>query len=482
MKALLALLAGVIALSLSAPPRAAERTDPRTAERPAQAREGTKVDASHVPAQYYVTPAGVGAGTLASPGSLATAMGHTGWAAAIAPGDTVFLRAGTYENGAEVMQVQFSGANGRLVTWRNYPNERAVIDHPIYFQTQDYHRFQGLEFRDSRKAARPQAIGYFDSTTGVNNEWINCIIHDTPGVWTGGAGGRSIRGCIIWHAGKHLRDHIVYPRTLEFAGNIVGWTSGNAIELGAEGIQIRSNILWGGGATIGDTTREILLVYPGVVANNCLYGTAGRQVAMHIHGGGDLVVTNNIACAEMPIEVAGAFNKATVTGNTLFSPQTVFSRNDSSGDWSVDRNGYYARREVRLVDRGEVLDHAAWKSRNAGYDGNSIAETGSPPDSVTVLPNADEPKRAHVAIYNWTKAPQVKVDVSKVLAPGDPYALYSAQNLLAGPILTGTLSGSSISVPMTNLTAAPVLYDSTLKQPKPTTPEFGVFVLVGRAR
>ena len=72
------------------------------------------------------------------------------------------------------------------------------------------------------------------------------------------------------------------------------------------------------------------------------------------------------------------------------------------------------------------------------------------------------------------------VDVSKVLAAGDRYALYSAQNLLAGPIMTGTLTQPTLKIPMAKLTAAPVLYCPSLTQPEPTTPEFGVFVLFGK--
>jgi hypothetical protein len=436
-------------------------------------------------ADYYVSPAGSGNGTLKNPGSLATAMAHADWAASIAPGDTVYLRAGTYTNGTDIRYMQFSGTAGNLVTWRNYPKERATIDHPIYFGSRDYHRFRGLEFCDSNKKMRPEAIGYFDSTIKGHYEWVNCIIHDTPGVWTGGSGGALISGCIIWYAGKHLRDHVVYPYTLSFSGNIVGWTSGNGIELGAEGIQIRSNIMWGGGVTVKATTREILLVHPGLVDKNRLFGPVTRQVAIHVQGGGALAVTNNIACAEAPLTLAGPFSTATVTGNTLFNPinnpkGVVLSRSDNAGKWTVNDNGYYARGDVHFLDLKKDLDFATWKSTNPGYDRTSTARSSStPPDSVTVFPNAHEPKRAHIAVYNWTQAQNVTVDVSGVLAAGDKYSLYSAQDLLSGPIKTGIARGRTISIPMTNLTVAPVLYCPNLTQPKSTSPNFGAFVLAG---
>ncbi|MCE9531575.1 MAG: hypothetical protein K8T89_10705 [Planctomycetes bacterium] len=434
-------------------------------------------------ADYYVSPAASGNGTLKDPGSLATAMAHTGWAAAIAPGDTVYLRAGTYTNGTDIMYMNFNGAKDKLVTWRNYPKERAIINHPIYFKSRDYHRFRGLEFLDTNKKMRPEAIGYFDSNIMGHYEWINCIIHDTPGVWTGGSGGSLISGCIIWYAGKHLRDHIVYPHTLSFSGNIVGWTSGNGIELGTDGIQIRSNIMWGGGVTVKETTREMLVVFPGVVDKNCLFGPVNRQVAIHVQGGGALVVTNNIVCADAPLTLAGPFSTATVTGNTLYSPVNatkglMLSRNNDAGKWTVNDNAYYARGDVLFMNLSKGLDFATWKSSNPGYDKSSTASPSkTPPDSVSVFPNAHESKRAHIAIYNWTQAPNVTVDVSGVLAVGDKYELYSAQDFLAGPIKTGVVSGKTISVPMANLTVAPVLYCPTLTQPKSTSPNFGAFVL-----
>lgn len=436
-------------------------------------------------ADYYVSPSGSGDGALKNPGSLATAMAHTGWAAAIAPGDTVYLRAGTYNNGTDVRYMQFSGAEGKLVTWRNYPKERAIINHPIHFKNRDYHRFWGLEFTDNNMKLRPEALGYFDSDIPAHFEWINCIIHDTPGIWSGGAGGTLISGCIIWYAGKHLRDHVVYPYTLNFSGNMAGWTSGNAIELGTEGIQIRSNIMWGGGVTVKQTTREILLVYPGVVDNNRLYGPAVRQVGIHVHGGGTLVVTNNIACAEAPLSLASDFTTATVTGNTLYNPISparglVLSRNETGGKWKVNDNAHFAKGEVFFMDAKKGLDFATWKGSNPGFDATSTAKSSSsPPDSVTVFPNAHEPRRAHIAVYNWTKAKEVTANVSDVLTPGDQYALYSAQDFLGGPIKTGTIEGKTITIPMTNLPVAPVLHSPILTQPRSTGPEFGAFVLIG---
>src|ERR1041384_4302453 len=74
---------------------------------------------------HYVSPSGssAGDGTLARPWDLATAI--SGGGGRVAPGDTIWLRGGTYR-GAVVSSVH--GAAGAPVVVRQYRGERAVID------------------------------------------------------------------------------------------------------------------------------------------------------------------------------------------------------------------------------------------------------------------------------------------------------------------------------------------------------------------
>src|SRR5256885_6764862 len=74
---------------------------------------------------HYVSPSGSSAadGTRARPWDLATALAGAG--GRIAPGDTIWLRGGTYR-GAVVSSVH--GAPGAPVVVRQYRGERAVID------------------------------------------------------------------------------------------------------------------------------------------------------------------------------------------------------------------------------------------------------------------------------------------------------------------------------------------------------------------
>lgn len=443
-------------------------------------------------ANWVVSPAGNGDGTTNTPGALLTAMAHTGWAASIAAGDTVYLRAGQYNNGTNRASMLFSGSAGNLVTWRSYPGERAILNFPTGFGANDYHRFQDLECIATNKAAWGENPGYFDASTATHNEWINLIIHDTPGLWTGTAGGSVIRGCIIWNVGTTYREHVVYPYVTNFTGNIVGWCGGNVFELGAAASQVTSNIIFGTGITVNAGATAILMTQSpnGLIAHNRIYETLGNARGVQNQSAPG-VVTNNIVSAGDPLRLFSSGEAFTVTGNTIRGggvPHTVVLRRQAvAGEesWTVNGNAYYSE-GINLFFEDEtdnLISFTQWKSDNAGYDTTSTSANATlPPDSVTVFSNADEPKRAHVAIYNWTGAHNISVNLSGVLESGDFYRIYSAQNYGAGPILNGQFTGASISVPMTNLTVAPILYATGLTQPSATSPTFGAFVVAGFRR
>ena len=75
-------------------------------------------------AEFFVSPGGSGSnsGAAASPWDLATALSHP---AVVKPGDTIWLRGGTYR-GTFTSRLTGTSANPILV--RQYPGERATID------------------------------------------------------------------------------------------------------------------------------------------------------------------------------------------------------------------------------------------------------------------------------------------------------------------------------------------------------------------
>lgn len=461
-------------------------------------------------AEWFVSSSGSGNGSLNSPGSLATALAHSGWAASVAAGDTVWLRAGTYTPGTlegDYWAVAFSGSEGSLVTWRSATNEWAKIDRQWRFGNYRYHRFRDLEFYDSFKGSyttNPSEDLYLhfdDSSPGPANEWINCVIHDVENCWSGDTAGASVRGCILWYVGNANRlEHMIYPQCLSLVGNINAWCSGATVELGADGMKIADNIVWGQSqantSLDGGEPDFRLAQISATMTNNFTYHGIGNTTLAYGGplSGGTLVLNSNVfATATVGIAPNGAAVNQIIGNvfhmNAADNYAIIQAMGYGTGTWTWDYNKYTARppSTVRFEDP-DSMTYAEWKTAT-GFDANSVATNSAlPADAVYVIANQDQAKRAHIAVYNWTGADNVTVNVSSVLASTDYYQLYSAQNYQYGPIKSGTLEGATITVPMTNLTVAPILYgggivygDGQMTNPPATSPEFAAFVLIGSA-
>ena len=78
-------------------------------------------------ADFYASPTGTsstaaGTGTFANPWNLGTALAHP---AAVHPGDTIWLRGGTYRG---TFASYLTGTSGAPIKVRQYPSERATLD------------------------------------------------------------------------------------------------------------------------------------------------------------------------------------------------------------------------------------------------------------------------------------------------------------------------------------------------------------------
>ncbi len=112
----------------------------------------------------------------------------------------------------------------------------------------------------------------------------------------------------------------------------------------------------------------------------------------------------------------------------------------------------------------------------ASYPTNTYHGTTKPTGTfVYVRPNAYEPGRANITVFNWDKKSTVAVDVSAAMAVGQAYEVRNAQDFFGAPVLQGTYAGGSITLPMTGLTVAAPIGGTA---PPPTGPEFNAFVLL----
>jgi hypothetical protein len=483
-------------------------------------------------ADWYVSPTGTGSGTLGSPGSLMVAVRHTNWAASITSNDTVWLRNGTYTNANEsefttnvwytgfatnvtitsaaYWSLQFRGESNAPVTWRSYPNEWAKIDGLWRFDAwlagsgvlPDWHFFRDLEFYWTRKGINGDYAGGFadgGNVTNNNNQWVNCAIHDTSTTFLGYSAGHA-RGCIMWYMGQDPAfSHLFYGYSQKASGNICFGTSGYWTQGGPA--SMTSNIFVGAGSA---------LVTPFVSGwkssgsgnkifnDNAIYnidrGAGGLECT-------DIGCTNNYFVAEFNATFTGSSTGivSIVSNKFLMHRSTetadIWGNYNTNGTWTVDYNNYFTKTGTVHIGRGPGQNSlfSSWTNTYYPFDINSSSSSNSlPTNEVRIFANQDEAKRANIAVYNWARSNTVAVPLTGVLTKGDNYQLYNGLDYLSGPIQTGTYNGTNISVPMTNLATASVLYALTeaqqlmvlshprsnwMAQPASFSPEFGAFVV-----
>ncbi len=161
---------------------------------------------------YFVAPTGsvAGDGSFTSPWNLSAAFAHP---PAVQPGDTIWLRGGTY-NGPFTSLL--TGAPGLPIVVRQLPGERATLDYPdpptqsqVLLINGSWTWYCGFEITVSRperinpSAQRPAGVNVF----GPNVKLINLIIHDTygNGFWTQ-AQNSEMSGNVIYYSGVTQAD------------------------------------------------------------------------------------------------------------------------------------------------------------------------------------------------------------------------------------------------------------------------------------
>lgn len=384
---------------------------------------------------WYVAPNGSssGNGSMSSPWDLASVLSGR---KTIAPGDTVWVRGGTYR-GRFVNYL--NGTSSKQIVIRRYPGERATIDGDITVMG-SYVTFWGLEVMSSNPLA-VEALGLNIKSPG--SKFINLVVHDANmsgmGVWVE-APNAEVYGCLVYNNGTHPNlDHGIYTQnqtgTKLIRDNVIfnNWTYGLHVYTSTPGylnnFTIDGNIAFNNGSTGAWGTAPDMLV------------TGSSVLATGIR------VTNNMTYRRNDGDRTarlGPGQDLTLTGNYFVGP----------------------------------VDLTSWSSLT--QSGNTMLSSASPPTSgtkVVVRPNLYEAGRANIAIYNWSGLATVPVDVSNVLKAGDTYELRNVQNFYGAPTLSGTYNGGSLQVPMTAVTPPPTI-GRTANTAKPTGPTFNAFVLL----
>ncbi len=458
-------------------------------------------------AGYYVTPGGSssGTGTSAQPWDLATAL--AGGGGTVQPGDTVWLRGGTYHG---AFASSLTGTAAAPIVVRQYPGERAIVDGNGYSGSTIaidgawaiYWGFEVMNSNTNRAAFRPTSI-YVRYASHV--KVVNVIVHDGGGAMytEPSATDVEIYGCIIynngWDSATRSNGHAIYiksdvgPRLIR--ANVMFNQFGLGIHAysdfgsgGLANITVDSNVAFNSGALSVFNSSNLLVggqepVTGAVVRGNMTYFSPGEggynvRFGYDTTSNGTITAANNyIAGGADALEVR-RWQTATLSGNTIYGPGTVAILVDptlSGHTWSG--NQYYRNPGATAWQyAGTAYTFSGWQAQT-GLGGTDQATNTAPPGpQIFVLPNQYEPGRGTIVVYNWGGLGTVPVNPVGVLQSGDAYEVRNVQALLGSPVASGTYASGTINVPMAGV-SPPAPVGTTPNTAPMTGPQFNVFIL-----
>lgn len=471
-------------------------------------------------AEFHVSPSGKpeGNGSAQQPWDLATALATP---AAVQPGDTLWLHAGTYRGG---FISKLAGKPGMPIVVRGASGGRATIDtHPRDERDNGLFSIQGadcvyrdLEFtcsHEKRSTEIPQSwpADIRRGSVDVRADrvaLVNLVVHDQAqgfGFWSQGEGGE-ISGCLIYYNGWRGPDrphgHGIYTQnergTKRIADNLIFNNFGYGIQVygsdkaSLKGFDIDGNFCFDNGCMVDPNDRSPGILVGGgspaariVVRNNVIVGGSIRLGYPWGTTNEDVRCVDNYADQGLVIR---DFRRGTIQGNTVVAHSNVVQLEAkeevllSGVKW--DSNDYYVTDgrwgecSIQAGGKGRGLTFNQWR-QETGFDASSTFTKSAPSElRVTVRPNPHEKGRAHVAIVNPAGLAEVEVDLSKVLAAGQAYRIVRAKDFYGKPIVEGTFDGRKVRLPMKPL-AAPKPVGMPQTEVPTTEPQFGAFVVLG---
>lgn len=470
-------------------------------------------------AEFHVSPDGTpgGKGTTDSPWDLASGLSS---GAGLKPGDTLWLHEGTYRGG---FVSQLTGEPDRPIVVRGMPGQRVTIDTrqrderdrvSLVLQGADtiYRDFEVFCSHPQRKTERPGSWpadirrGSID-VRGSRLSLLNLIVHDQEvgfGYWSEGEGGE-ISGCLIynngWQGPERAHGHGIYAQnargTKRIVDNIVFQQFGYGIHVyGSEkaslkGFEIAGNIVFENGCWSGDEGRQAAILVGGgsaaeriVIRDNVAINGAIRVGYPWGTTNEDVSVTGNYGDQGF---VLRDFRKATVKRNVFSAGSNVVVLEGAEQllkqGLAWDENELYVTEgrwgETAIVEHGKShgLTFDQWR-KETGCDAHSTFTKGAPQKlRVVVRPNAHEKGRAHVAVINPAKLPEVEIDLSQVLAAGQAYRIMSVKDFFGAPVAAGVYDGQMVRVPMKPVAGTAPIGLASAKPPI-TEPAFAAYVVL----
>jgi uncharacterized protein YjdB len=453
-----------------------------------------------------------GDGTAARPWDLATALSGAG--GRIVPGDTVWVRGGTY-NGSFTSSLR--GTASAPIVVRAYPGERVTLDgtssSSITLNVDgQWAVYWGFEIKNtiltrfgSGLAARPSGV-YVRNATNV--KLVNLIIHDTGhGTYIEEtAHNIEIYGWIVYNGGNdnssrsdghgiYVRNDGTTPKVI--ADNVIFNQFGFGLHAYAEGgdrlnaMTFEGNILFNNGELSAFDSPNMILggetsATNDTVRNNIMYFSPGRG-PRNMRLGYTTSFTNGSGVFEGNYLVGGATSSVDITlwqnlrfrNNTIVQTGRVLAfadQNTAAYTWTG--NTHYRDPAARAWGyRGSDLTFADW-TQTTGLSASDQVFPATPTVPVIVVrANKYERGRGNIAVINWGRQASVLVDLSAVLAVGQRFEIRNVQDFWGTPVVSGVFGGGSVSIPM-NGVAPPQPVGGSPTAPIRTGPDFDVFVVV----
>lgn len=440
---------------------------------------------------------------MANPWDLGTALGEGNQTtpASVHPGDTIWLRGGTYGSGGSLVYSYLSGTASSPICVRQAPHERATLDYGLAIMG-NYTWYWGFEVEntqwtrtttDSGSGGPPGATEgiLFSSNvaSAIGNKVINLVVHDEGDAIDDGNGSvdSEIYGNVLYNTGWSAPDrghgHHLYVQnsgtTAKLVRENIGYNSFDAglQEYGASAlvshIHADGNVMFNSGLPYGHRTDNVIvqggaqpkedISFSNQIAYDPLDADPSNSGYSIIGDGSanlDLTITDSywigtVSTAYPTLSLTG-WQTLTFTGNTVVGG--LSSQGITTNTWS--HNAYFNAAPPASVDpQSPVTNHYP---------------TGV---KVIVRPNYYELGRANIVVLDWDKNPMVSVDISGIGLPkGTKFEVRDVQNFFGTPVLTGTYDGSPITLPM-NLSDVSQLIGFS-PTPAHTSSEFNAFVLM----